>query len=66
MYITVKTGAGAKKLKLAKGSTVEDSLKELGLPRCKHLVLKKGVPLPQDESLSDGDSLDVVSVFSGG
>jgi len=66
MYITVKTAKGVKKLKLAKGSTVEDSLKELELARCKHLVLRKGVPLPDDESLIDGDSLDVVSVFSGG
>ena len=66
MHITVKTSSGVKKLKLAKGATVEDSLKALSLHGCKHLVLRSGIPLPSDESLEDGETIDVVSVFSGG
>jgi sulfur carrier protein ThiS len=66
MYITVKTSQGIKKLKLAKGATVEDSLRALALPRCKHITLRQGVPIPADERLRDGDLIDVVSVFSGG
>lgn len=66
MHITAKTARGVKKLKLAKGATVEDSLKALSLHGCKHLVFRSGVPLPSDETLEDGEIIDVVSVFSGG
>ncbi len=66
MNVMVRTSSERRRVRLASGSTVEDALKAVELPVCKHIVIRKGVPLPSDERLLDGDSIDVVSVFSGG
>ena len=51
---------------LQEGATARDLVRELGLPTAACLVLRSGRPIPIDEPLSEGDSLEVVYVASGG
>ena len=53
-------------MELPEGARAMDLVRGMGLPTAACLVLRRGAPIPIDESLEDGDELEVVYVASGG
>jgi sulfur carrier protein ThiS len=53
-------------VELAEGALASDLVRAVGLPVAASLVLRSGRPVPIDEPLVDGESLEVVYVASGG
>ncbi len=53
-------------VELAEGALASDLVRAVGLPVAASLVLRAGRPVPLDEPLVDGESLEVVYVASGG
>jgi len=51
---------------LPEGARASDLVRKLGLPTAACLVMRNGSPVPIDEPLVDGDSMEVVYVASGG
>jgi sulfur carrier protein ThiS len=45
---------------------VSEILKELSLTVETHIVLKNSVPVPEDDIISDSDTIQIIRVFSGG
>lgn len=59
-------GGKTKTLELKKGDTAEEAIRLLGMNRETVVVRKKGIPIPECEPLADGDSLEIITVISGG
>ncbi len=53
-------------LEMPGSKTVADLLRELGLDREAHLVIRNGTLVPGDERLEDTDTVEVRPVISGG
>lgn len=53
-------------VELGSRATVEDAIRALGLYPDAWIPVKGDTPVPLDETLSDGDSLKLISVVSGG
>lgn len=53
-------------LGLPNGATVRDVLAAVGQSQDSTLVIRAGVPIPEDEAVHDGDDLTILSAFSGG
>ena len=47
-------------------ATAMDAIRAAGLPPDLVVVLRAGVPLPEDEPLREGDTVELVRVVSGG
>lgn len=66
MRITVETRGRTDSVEMPDGASPMDVLASLTLLPDAHIVLRGGVPIPIDERLSDGDSLRLIRVASGG
>jgi sulfur carrier protein len=66
MIIRVQMGSGGKAMDVVEGSTPQDVLRELKLLPDAHIVIRGREPIPIDEQLSDGQSIRIVKVASGG
>ena len=66
MRIELSVQHERKALELDANATVEDALRALGLKPDMHVVTRGNKVIPIDEGLSDGDSLSVFKVISGG
>ncbi len=53
-------------VELGSRATVEDAIRALGLYPDAWIPVRGDTPVPLDETLSDGDSLKLISVVSGG
>ena len=53
-------------VELGPQSTGLDLLRALGLAPDAHLLVRRDLPIPVDESLAEGDRVRVVAVASGG
>ena len=53
-------------VELAEPSTGLDLLRALGLAPDGHILVRHDLPIPADESLTEGDRVRVVAVASGG
>ncbi len=51
---------------LPEGAMASDLVRRLGLPTAACLVMRNGAPIPIDEPLAEGDSLEIIYVASGG
>ena len=51
---------------LPPGATGFDLLRQLGLAPDAHLVVRGDMPIPLDETLADGERLQIFSAVSGG
>ncbi len=58
--------APRKTVKIKGDRSVSEILKELALTAETHIVLKNSVPVPEDEMISDSDTIQIIRVFSGG
>jgi len=56
----------AKKINLVKDSIVFDLLKKLGIKPDTAIVMKKNIPMPEDEKIQDNDVITILKVSSGG
>ena len=68
MKVTVQLVREGKEIvvELPENATVRDLLKSIGYRVQGSVVVKDGVPIIEDEKLSDGDKLQVFLVASGG
>jgi sulfur carrier protein ThiS len=66
MRINVEGRGGAERIEVPDGSSPMDVLAALSLLPDAHIILRDGIPIPIDERLSDGDSLRLIKVASGG
>jgi sulfur carrier protein ThiS len=66
MRVIVRTSRKSQTLRLRSGAAASDALVSMRLSLTHHLILRKGAPIPSDEPLADGDTIDIVEVFSGG
>jgi len=48
------------------GRTIKDLLKYLGLDISRHVVIKNGEVVTEDEEVNDGDYIKILDVVSGG
>lgn len=51
---------------LSPGSTCEELLEVLGVDPETVIVLRGGVPIPLDETLENGEEVEVMKIVSGG
>lgn len=64
---TVELISAPKNKMVIKGNkTVSEILRELNLNSETHIVLKNSVPVPEDDIISDTDTIQIIRVFSGG
>jgi len=56
----------AKKINLGKDSIVFDLLKKLDIKPDTAIVMKKNIPISEDEKIKDNDILTILQVSSGG
>lgn len=66
MMINVQHESKTEKICLDEGSTAEDLLSCMGLMPDAYIVLKGKLPIPIDCILSEGDSIKLIKVASGG
>jgi sulfur carrier protein ThiS len=66
MTIVELVSAPKNTLKIKGDRLVSEILKELSLNAETHIVLKNSVPVPEDEKISDSDTIQIIRVFSGG
>lgn len=53
-------------LKVPKGTTIDEILGKLGTHRDRVIVLREGRPVPESTKLEKSESLDVITIISGG
>ncbi|MEM0161057.1 MAG: MoaD/ThiS family protein [Thermoplasmata archaeon] len=66
MTIVELISSPKKTVKIKGERLVSEILKELSLTAETHIVLKNGVPVPEDDKVSDSDTIQIIRVFSGG
>jgi sulfur carrier protein ThiS len=66
MHITVIQGREEQAIDVQEGSTPLDIIRQLALAPDAFLVLRERSPIPVDEVLTDGDSIRLIRVASGG
>lgn len=59
-------GGKTKTFKLKRGAVAENLVKLLGMNRETVVVRREGKPIPECEPLADGDSLEIITIISGG
>ena len=57
---------GSHKLKLPKGTKVEEAVKALGLNPVEYVAILDGRIVPEDEPIESGATLKLIPVVSGG
>jgi len=57
---------GSHKLKLPKGTKVEEAIKALGLNPVEYVAVLDGRIVPEDEPIESGITLKLIPVVSGG
>lgn len=57
---------GSLKLKLPRGTKVEDAIKSLGLNPVEYVAVLDGRIVPEDEPIESGTTLKLIPVVSGG
>lgn len=60
------TGEQAPRILDAGEISVSELLRRLGLSKSEHIVLRKGIPLTEEDIIRDGDEVVVYLVKSGG
>ncbi len=68
MRVTAKLipGRAEREVELPEGATGYDLMKSLNLAPDVHIIARRDVPIPVDETLRDGDRVRVIAVVSGG
>lgn len=66
LQINVTLSHEARSIELADGSNTFSLLRELSLVPDAVLVFRNGSVLPEDEPLTHGDGIEIVSIASGG
>ena len=68
MEITIKMQRTQeiKKIKIDDNSTVEDILKKIDVKPDTVIVMHKNKPVPIDDTLKEGQEIDILEVASGG
>ena len=66
MRITVLLGKEERAVDIEEGSSPLDVIRQLALAPDAFLVLRESEPIPVDEVLTEGDSIKILRVASGG
>lgn len=64
--VTFHPGGREGSADLPDGARGIDLVRALGLAPDRHLLVRGGAPIPEDEPLRDGDRVRVIGVVSGG
>jgi len=64
--ITISRTRETEDIQLNQGSTVNDLLKKINLKPDTLIVMHKNTPVPIDDVLTDGQTLTILQVSSGG
>jgi len=64
--ITISRTRETEDIQLNKGSTVNDLLKKINLKPDTLIVMSNNTPVPIDDVLTDGQTLTILQVSSGG
>ena len=66
MNITVHHSGNQRTISLPEGSNAFLLLREIGLFPDAVLLFRDGAVLPEDETISDGDCIEILKISSGG
>ncbi len=66
MRITLRLGGNDQEVDVAEGASPLDIIREMKLPPDAYIVLRGTTPIPVDEVLSEGDTIRLIKVASGG
>ena len=64
--VELHPGGASRLVELPPAARGLDLVRALGLAPDTHILVRGGAPIPEDDALSDGDRVRVITVVSGG